>query len=137
MNITELLLEYAKLRKRIILLQAQLRAKRDRATALNGWQTGDRVQSSHDPDRIGRAVAELADREAELFDLEIEALDKMNTAEEALRELKNPDYALVLQYKYIEGLGWDEVAENMHYSARWVQELKRRAFKELEKRREE
>ena len=134
MKAIELLAEYVRLRKRIRLLQAQVDAKRERAEALSGWPEGDRVQSSHDPDKIGRAVAELADRENELVDLQLEAIDRMNDIEVMLREIENPDCALVIQYKYVRGMSWDDVADAMHYSARWVQELKRRALRELDRR---
>ena len=75
MSAIELLAEYVRLRKRIRLLQAQINVKREIAEALSGWPEGERVQSSHDPDKIGRAVADLADREDELIKLKLEAID--------------------------------------------------------------
>lgn len=134
MKAIELLAEYVRLRKRIRLLQSQINAKRELAEALSGWPEGDRVQSSHDPDKIGRAVAELADREAELLEMETEAIERMDMIESLLREMENPDGALVIQYKYIRGMSWDDVAESMNYSTRWVQELKRKAIKEIDRR---
>lgn len=132
MRAIELLVEYVRLRKRIRLLQAQIEARRERAEALSGWPEGDRVQTSHEPDKIGRAVAELADRKNELVDMQLEAIERMNKIEALLRELKEPDYALVIQYKYIRVMSWDEVAETMNYSSRWVQELKRKAIREID-----
>ena len=132
MRAIELLVEYVRLRKRIRLLQAQIEARRERAEALSGWPEGDRVQTSHEPDKIGRAVAELADSEAELMDMEADAIERMDEIEALLRMLRNPDGALVIQYKYIRGMSWDEVAETMNYSSRWVQELKRKAIREID-----
>lgn len=134
MRAIELLSEYAKLRKRVLLLELQIAEKRDAAQALSGWPEGERVQSSHDPDKIGRAVAVLADKELELYDLRLEAIDRQEEIEAMLRELSDPEQALVLQYKYIRGMMWDEVAEAMNYTPRWVQELKRRGLKELDRR---
>lgn len=134
MSAIEILAEYVRLRKKIRLLQVQVDIKRELAEALSGWPEGDRVQSSHEPDRIGRAVADLADRENELIGLKLEAIDRMEEIEGLLRELENPDYALVLEYKYVRGESWDDVAESMNYSTRWVQELKRKAIKELDRR---
>lgn len=134
MSAIELLAEYVRLRKRIRLLQAQINVKREIAEALSGWPEGERVQSSHDPDKIGRVVADLADREDELIKLKLEAIDRMEEIEDLLRELENPDFALVLEYKYVRGMSWDDVAESMNYSTRWVQELKRKAIKEIDRR---
>jgi len=134
MRAIEILVEYARLRKKIRLLDAQIEAKRERAEALSGWSEGDKVQTTHEPDKIGRAVAELADKEAELWDMELDAIDRMEEIEALLRQLRNPDHALVLEYRYIRGMKWSEVAETMHYSVEWVQKLKRKAIKELDRR---
>ncbi|MBQ6501215.1 MAG: hypothetical protein IJI87_07575 [Mogibacterium sp.] len=134
MNAIELLSEYAKLAKRVRLLENQIEAKREMAASLSGWPEGDRVQTSHEPDKIGRVVAMLADKEAELVDLKLELIDRMNDIEIRLRELKDPEGALVLQYRYIRGWLWDDIAREMHCTPRWAQELKRKAIKEMDRR---
>lgn len=137
MRAIELLTEYAKLTKRIHLLEIQIEAKRELAEALSGWPEGDRVQSSHEPDKIGRAVADLADKELELVDMKLEAIGRMNEIEEMLRELTNPDYALVLEYKYIRGMTWDQTADNMFCTPRWAMILRDRALRAMDERMNE
>ena len=72
------------------------------------------MQTSHDPDKIGKVIAILSDMEDGRNDLIIEAAGRMNDIEELLMQLDNPDYALVLQYKYIRGLTYEQTAEKMY-----------------------
>jgi len=133
MSAIELLIEYAKLRKKILRLMSQMDELKSQAESLSAWTDGDRVQSSHDPDKIGRVIARLADKQDECCELMIEAIDRMNEIEAILNDLDNPDYSLVLQYKYIRGLTWDEVAENMYCTPRWAMILRDRALRAMDK----
>ena len=133
MSAIELLIEYAKLRKKILRLMSQMEELKSQAESLSAWTDGDRVQSSHDPDKIGRVIARLADKQDECCELMIEAIDRMNEIEAILNDLDNPDYSLVLQYKYIRGLTWDEVAENMYCTPRWAMILRDRALRAMDK----
>ena len=132
MNAIELLTEYTRLRKKIIRLQSQMDELKEQAEGLSAWTDGDRVQSSHDPDKIGRVIAKLADMEDERAELVCEAADRMNEIEALLTELKNPDYSLVLQYRYIRCLTWDEVAERMYCTPRWAIILRDRAIRAMD-----
>lgn len=134
MRAIELLEEYAKLRKQIIRLDSQIDEIRERAESIRSWADGDKVQTWHDPDKIGRVIAKLSDMEDERNDLIIEAVDRMNDIEELLRELDNPDYSLVLQYKYIRGYTWEQTACRMYCTSRWAQILKGRALRAMDER---
>lgn len=134
MRAIELLIEYTKLRKKILRLQSQIDEIKERAESLSAWSDSDKVQTSHDPDKIGKVIAILSDMEDERNDLIIEAAGRMNDIEELLMQLDNPDYALVLQYKYIRGLTYEQTAEKMYCTARWAMKLRRRALRALDER---
>ena len=134
MRAIDLLIEYTRLRGKIIRLQSQIDEIKERAESLSSWSDSDRVQTSHDPDQIGKVIAKLSDMEDERNALIIEAADRMNEIEELLTELDNPDYALVLQYKYIRGLTYEQAADKMYCTARWAKELRRRALRALDER---
>lgn len=129
----QFLMEYLKIRKRIKRLEERINEIEEQCTKITAWADGDRVQSSHNPDKIGQIVARKIDLEAETLD-EIELLlDKQGEIEDVLRELHNPDYALLLQYHYIRGLTWDAISDKMHYSTRWILTLHGRALEEIDK----
>ena len=127
------LLEYAKLRKKIIRLEDQINEIEEQALKITSWSDGDRVQSSHNPDKIGQIVAKKLDLESDALDEIDLMLDKMYEVEAVLRKLHNPDYAQLLQYHYIRGMTWDAISDKMHYSKRWIQTLHGRALDEVNK----
>ena len=129
----QFLMEYTKLRKKITRLEDQINEIEEQALKITSWSDGDRVQSSHNPDKIGQIVAKKLDLEADALDEIDLMLDKMYEVEAVLRELQNPDYAQLLQYHYIRGMTWDAISEKMHYSKRWIQTLHGRALDEVNK----
>ena len=134
MRAMELLIEYRRLRAKIARLRSQMEELKEQAESLSAWTDGDRVQSSHDPDKIGRVIAKLSDMEDERNDLILEAADRMNEIEAVISELKNPDYALVLQYYYIRGLTFEQTAMLMCCTSRWAMSLRDRAVKAMDER---
>ena len=136
MRALEMLIEYTKLRKKIMRLYSQMEVLKEQAESLSAWTDGDKVQSSHDPDKIGRVIAKLSDMEDERNDLIIEAADRMNEIEGWLTKLDNPDYSLVLQYYYIRGLTWDQVAVKMFCTPCWAMTLRNRAIRAMDERME-
>jgi len=101
---------------------------------------GDRVQSSHDPDRIGAVIAQKADLEAELMDEILNSIDAINDITETLNMIEDVDYQRILQLRYIEFdqetlrmKTWVEIADELHYTERWIQTLHGRALWEVEK----
>lgn len=127
------MMEYTRLRKKITRLEERINEIEEQALKITSWSDGDRVQSSHNPDKIGQLVAKKLDLEAETLD-EIELLmDKMGEIEAVLEQLRNPDFALLLQYHYIRGMTWEAISDKMHYSTRWIQTLHGRALREIDK----
>lgn len=51
--------------------------------------------------------------------------------EEIIQTLPDPRQREVLSLRYLHGLGWEDIAERMYYSLRWVMKLHRAAIIEL------
>lgn len=134
MRAREYLQEYRSRVKQIRLLKAQIAEQKSMAESLSSWTDGDRVQSTKDPDRIGKAVAKIADMEAECDDLIIESIDRMEEIQARVRTIRDPDVALVLDYRYIKGLQWETIAGRMFCTTRWARELRDRGCRELDRR---
>lgn len=127
------LLEYQRIHRKIARLEAQISEIEEQADKITAWSDGDRVQSSHNPDKIGQLVARKIDMETKLLDAIGELFDKLDEIEYVLGSLRNPDYALLLEYHYIRGLTWESISLKMHYSTRWIQTLHGRALMEVDK----
>lgn len=51
--------------------------------------------------------------------------------EELLATLEDPRQRTVMQLRYLHGMAWQDIAEQMFYSLRWVMKLHRAALAEL------
>lgn len=51
--------------------------------------------------------------------------------EERLAALEDPRQRTVMQLRYLHGMAWQDIAEEMFYSLRWVMKLHRAALAEL------
>ena len=49
----------------------------------------------------------------------------------AIRTVEDPTRRLLLEYRYIHGLTWEQVAERMGYDLRWVHRLHGKALGQL------
>ena len=72
--------------------------------------------------RLQREVDLRIDAEARR---ELEALGRIEA-------LADPGQRQVLQYRYLNGLSWKEIARRMNYSPDWVKHLHGRALREME-----
>lgn len=50
-----------------------------------------------------------------------------------LKKMDDTDCRLILEYRYLNYYQWEEIAEKMHYTVRWVYKLHGRALEKLEK----
>lgn len=127
------LIEYTKMRKRVVRLQDKLDELNEQMDKITSWSDNERVQSSLDPDKIGALVAKKLDMQAEIVMIMDELMDKMEEVEFVLNQIENPDYALILQYRYIRGLTWNAIQDRMNFSKRWILILHGRALQEVDK----
>lgn len=50
----------------------------------------------------------------------------------AYTQAEDASYQLLLEMRYINNKGWDDVASNMGYDKRWVMRLHGKALKEID-----
>ena len=99
--------------------------------------TSEHVQTSRDPDQIGKLVAKLADIQEKLDNERLIAVSLMDEIYDALNKLKDPDEQLLLQLRYIKMLPWSRVEKEMqemqrYFSRDWMMKRHRHALKEIE-----
>lgn len=56
---------------------------------------------------------------------------------EKIHSLESVDYQSVLELRYLSYRTWEQIAEEMHYSIRWIYKLHGKALQELERKMEE
>lgn len=88
--------------------------------------SGGPIVQSKFSDLIDKAV----DLEDELIKEIDEYLDYKRELYEIIKKLKNPAHALVLRYRYLERLTYEEIAEKLGCSVRNVYNLKNAALSE-------
>ena len=134
-------MQYRRSKAKIARLKDEIQKLADLCAGLPCTATdGDKVQSSHDPDRIGKVIAEKADLEDELMDEVLNSIDAMNGIIETINKLSDVSYQNVIQMRYIrfdedtfQLKTWAEIADELHYSERWVQTIHGRALVEVER----
>ena len=77
----------------------------------------ERVQGGKLPgDRISNIIAKIVDLEKQINDEIDHFVDLKKEIHDAIDAVKNPKERLVLRYRYIEFLTWEQTAERMNYS---------------------
>ena len=92
--------------------------------APKGGQSGD--------GKIPAAVERIAEQE-EKIDAKIAELTKLlDEIEKLLGEVRNSNYRLLLELRYLQGLTWEQIAEKMHYSWRHIIRLHGKALLQMQ-----
>lgn len=132
MNAKQYLKQLKWLKSLIDTKQDQIQSLRDMTTRITPNYSSESVQTSGVSDKIGNSVAKIIDLEKEL-ETDIEKLTNLS-AEIIYKVNLLPDAELqkVLTYKYISFHTWEQIAEKMECSLRWVYELHKRALSAFE-----
>lgn len=130
MTVKEYLNQYLILNKRIQLLDeeiAEVEEEQDKCTAeLDGMPRGT-AQS----DKVGELATTLADLKWDLVDLRNEAWKTRARILHTIVSVDDEDYQQVLKLRYIKGMHWNDIADTMYYTRRWVTTLHGRALEYL------
>lgn len=87
--------------------------------------------SSHD--RMAVTMAKIVDLQAEI-NQKIDALvDRKAHVIHQLEKVRNPDYLMILQRRYVDLDSFEEIAAEMHYTYRWICKLHGRALQAFSK----
>ena len=110
----------------------ELEYLRSLSTSLSGNMSEEKVQSSMSNDKITNIIAKIIDLESEIHD-EIEKLiEKKKEIRDTINKIENVNEKLVLKYRYLMFLQWDEIYKKMHYSARQVHRIHDSALEKVE-----
>jgi len=134
----EYMMQYWEAVVRVRRLKSQSASIRDLLGNVTVDPSSEHVQTSRDPDQIGKLVAKLSDIEAKLADEKLHAVDLMDEIYEAVNKLKDPDEQLILQFRYIKMLPWSKIEKEMqqlqrYYCLDWMMRKHRHALKEIER----
>lgn len=109
-----ILLEYPALDRRIKRLQAEKQGWMEKATAVTPVLSD--MPKGGGADKIQNAVCRIADIEADInreIDRQIDLRERIETAICAIPDGRLRD---LMRYRYIDGLTWEQIAVEMHYS---------------------
>ena len=94
----------------------------------------ERVKGGSDNhDTIGDVIANIDEYERRLNSESDRDVDLRNEVHSKIMKVKNNDARLILFYRYMEFMKWEEIAVTMHYTFQWVHVLHKRALQDFEK----
>ncbi len=104
---------------------------REMSTYLSGKMTNEKVQSSNRSDTVANAVIKIIQLEQEINKDIDRLIDLKKEVRDIVEKVESDNEKLLLRLRYIEYLSWEEVAEKMNYSLRWVYKLNKKIFSSL------
>lgn len=96
-------------------LQRSIDEAYDRATSSTGRLREVKVSSSGAYDRMAEDVARIVDETAQLEKVRAETERALGEILRAIKSVPDEMQRAVLMLRYVEGLGWIEIAEKIHY----------------------
>ena len=149
------MMQYKQCRAEIARLDELIQEQDDLCSGLSSPQLdSERVQSSHNPDRMGEVIAKKSDLQDRRMDEVMAAIDTMNQITDIINAIGNVDHQRLLWIRYIEKYRnpndpefgsmtederaarmtpWEVIADEMHYSSRWILIMHGRALQEVER----
>ncbi len=110
----------------------EIKELRALATRLSPSLTGESHSKGTISDRVGRTAAKIADLENEVND-EIDRLVELKTEIRAMvSSLGDVLLRNLLERRYILGMGWEKIAEDMGYTPRHITRLHNQAIARLQ-----
>ena len=114
---------------RLEALCARAERYREMATRATGRTDALRVSGTPNRSKVESYVLELVDMHDEL-QKEISRLRGLQSqAEKMISQVTDERYRCVLELRYLCGMDWQDVADRLHYSLRWVHKLHAEALK--------
>lgn len=107
---------------------------REMATSTSSLNSGERVQTSLNTDKLGDIVATIVDLENETNQLVDRLVEKRKYIVQQIDGIDDTDYYNILAMRYINKATFEEIASNTHWSIRKVFSMHGKALEEFEKR---
>lgn len=130
-NAKQYLKQAYKLNERIESDKIELENLRSLSTSIAGDMTQEKVQSSASGDKTLNIICAIVDLEDEIKN-EIEKLIRLKKEiRDVINKVEDVDEMLVLKYRYLMFLQWDEICEKMNYSKRQMYRIHDSALKHV------
>lgn len=91
----------------------------------------DMPKSQISGNRVESAVEHIVELEQEINRSVDELVKLRKDIESSLQTVKDDTLRKLLEYRYIDGMTWEEIAVKMNYTYQWVCELHGRALQQL------
>ena len=132
MKAKEYLLQYKRMKMKLASLEADIEATREEREQINADLNG-LPRGSAISDRTGNLATALADMEMELVNTREETLAICRDVINTINQIEDQTLARLLHLRYIELKTWNQIADEMYFSSRWVYgALHSAALKEVE-----
>ncbi len=132
MNAKQYLKQLKWLKNLIDTKQGQIQSLRDMTTRITPNSSSEPVQTSGVSDKIGNSIAKIVDLEGELTTDIHKYTVLMQEILHRIELLPDNELKVLLAYKYVNFNTWEQIAEKMECSLRWVYELHQRALSAFE-----
>ena len=117
---------------RTITLCARAERYREMAMQATGRTDAIRVSGTTERSKVEKYILELWDVHNELQEEISRLMEKSREAEKLIDHLPDERHRSVLKLRYLCGMTWDEIAEKLHFTLRWVHKLHKEAIEKLE-----
>lgn len=111
----------------------QIQTLRSLTTKITTEISTDKVQTSHNNDKLGSTIAKIVDLENDinndidnLIDLKREVMNKIDS-------VQDKDYRLLLTLRYLNLKTWEQISIEMGFSFQWIHVLHKRSLAEFDK----
>lgn len=102
--------------------------------SIGGNISNERVQTSRNVDKFGTLYGRIDEKEKQIDDKIWEFIEFKLKVSEEINSLRDTRFVNLLYMKYIQFKRWDEIADTMEYSTRYVQKLHGYALEEFQKK---
>ena len=126
----EFLLRYGDNEKEIKRLEEELECWESRAERVNACFGS--IGRTGGGDRIQYAIDNLCELRAALYDRLVDSTALRLEIERCIASVSDDRLRLILEYRYISGMTWENIAETLHIDYRWALRLHNRALEHLE-----
>lgn len=117
--------ECEQLGEQMIRLQSRILSPKGQAV------TGEPPSGSVDHDSIGKVYEIIDTLQKKYCDKLLELCELQLSIEQAIEGLDGTE-RILMRYRYLQGLTWEQVAEKMHYTYQWVCHIHGVALKKLD-----
>ena len=117
---------------RTLTLCARSERYREMAMQATGRTDAIRVSGTTDRSKVEKYILELWDVHNELQEEIARLMERSRKAERLIEKLADERHRTVLQLRYLCGFTWEEIAEKLHFTLRWIHKLHKEAIEKLE-----